>query len=249
MSKAETIYRTIARAQGLKRFFTGEPCRHGHVSERWVNDGKCIECGKVLNAKFHSKNPEKHKGYMRKYYEANSEKLIESSRNYHQNNPEIGKKAAAKWRRNNLEKARENTRNYMRDNVEKAKEWSRKWYYDNPERCKENNRRWREENQERIKETGRAWRQSNPEKMTANSMRRHAGKLQRTPAWVNHDDIAKIYAFAKELEKATGVKQHVDHIYPLRGKTCSGLHVAENLQVLPATANLRKHNKHPEELR
>jgi hypothetical protein len=36
--------RTVARAAGLKRFFTGRPCKHGHLSERYVSTGSCIAC-------------------------------------------------------------------------------------------------------------------------------------------------------------------------------------------------------------
>jgi hypothetical protein len=36
-SKAE------ARAQGLKRYFTGRPCRRSHLAERYL-DGHCVEC-------------------------------------------------------------------------------------------------------------------------------------------------------------------------------------------------------------
>lgn len=39
----------------------------------------------------------------------------------------------------------------------------------------------------------------------------------------------------------------VDHFYPLKGKAVSGLHVAENLRVIPAFDNLSKHNKMPDE--
>ena len=36
--------RQEALEAGEARYFTGEPCKHGHVSERWVMSGRCIAC-------------------------------------------------------------------------------------------------------------------------------------------------------------------------------------------------------------
>jgi len=41
------INRQDAKSLGLKRFFTGEPCKYGHVSERNVHDNRCRECMKI----------------------------------------------------------------------------------------------------------------------------------------------------------------------------------------------------------
>ena len=38
------ITRTEAQAQGLKTYFTGKPCKHGHVAERYTSRGICVEC-------------------------------------------------------------------------------------------------------------------------------------------------------------------------------------------------------------
>lgn len=40
------IDRHTARSLGHKRFFTGEPCIHNHVAQRWVSSATCIECVK-----------------------------------------------------------------------------------------------------------------------------------------------------------------------------------------------------------
>lgn len=33
-----------AKRLGLKRYFNGVPCKHGHVSERYVINHACIQC-------------------------------------------------------------------------------------------------------------------------------------------------------------------------------------------------------------
>lgn len=44
MLDRNVISRREAHAQGLKRFYTGEPCKRGHDSERFTSSGACIAC-------------------------------------------------------------------------------------------------------------------------------------------------------------------------------------------------------------
>lgn len=39
----------VARALGLTRYFTGKPCRNGHIAPRRVQDGRCIACKTAAN--------------------------------------------------------------------------------------------------------------------------------------------------------------------------------------------------------
>lgn len=44
MNKIEQ--KTQAKVKGLKRYFTGVPCKNGHISERVVSSGVCLGCKK-----------------------------------------------------------------------------------------------------------------------------------------------------------------------------------------------------------
>ena len=61
----------------------------------------------------------------------------------------------------------------------------------------------------------------------------------QTPAWANKSTINAVYREAKRI----GDSVHVDHVIPLQGRRVSGLHVAENLEIINAKDNLRKGNK------
>lgn len=38
------IKRETAKKKGLKKYFEGESCCNGHIAERYVSTGACIEC-------------------------------------------------------------------------------------------------------------------------------------------------------------------------------------------------------------
>jgi len=76
-------------------------------------------------------------------------------------------------------------------------------------------------------------------------MKRHATKMQATPAWADFAAIEAIYFEAARLTQETGVQHVVDHVHPLQGYKYGicGLHVASNLKVITRSENQRKHNK------
>ena len=66
---------------------------------------------------------------------------------------------------------------------------------------------------------------------------------RQTPSWADTEAIETIYRQAQRMTKETGVPHDVDHVIPLQGKLVSGLHVVENLAVIPRFANRSKSNK------
>ena len=41
--------RAEARARGASRYVTGLPCKLGHLTERYVSNGICVECKAIKN--------------------------------------------------------------------------------------------------------------------------------------------------------------------------------------------------------
>lgn len=65
---------------------------------------------------------------------------------------------------------------------------------------------------------------------------------KQTPPDADRHLITEFYKQAKFLTKTTGIQYHVDHIIPL---SKGGKHHQDNLQVITAKENLRKHAKIP----
>ena len=117
-----------------------------------------------------------------------------------------------------------------------------KWYRKNKERQIQYSKEWRAKNPERCRERNRRWARANTPLMNASKKKRHAMKRHAMPTWADQAAMKAIYQDAARLTKETGIKHVVDHIIPLANSLVCGLHVADNLQVLTAAANLRKWN-------
>ena len=104
------------------------------------------------------------------------------------------------------------------------------------------------DNKQRILSRSNLYYLNNKDAVYARTAKRRAMKSSATPRWLTEEDWFKInllYKIAHKVSVLTGVKMHVDHIYPLQGKTVCGLHCPLNLQVITATKNLEKGNSFP----
>lgn len=75
------ISKIEATAQELPLYFTGEPCKRGHICERYTLDGNCMECRKFTGI-IKEKNKEKIQQYQKEYRSLHNEKLKKQSSIY-----------------------------------------------------------------------------------------------------------------------------------------------------------------------
>jgi hypothetical protein len=114
--------RKQAMVLGLQHYFTGEPCRHGHIAKRYVSSAACSECSRIQTAKWDAANREYRNEKKRKRRAASPEKARErereAARKHRAANPEENREYCRKWRAVNQERVRE----YHRKRYAKAKD-------------------------------------------------------------------------------------------------------------------------------
>ena len=169
--KMEIITRSEAKALGLTHYFTGIPCKHGHLSRRRYKDRVCMDCDTAYQLRVARENPEKHRLKAKATYERTREKHLAQKRIY------------------------------------------------------------RQTNRAKVNALGKSYK---------------IRKKNRVPKWVDKEHmwlIKEAYELAQLRTNQFGYTWHVDHIIPLQGELVSGLHVIENLQVIPGIENIKKKNK------
>lgn len=104
--------RSDARDNGQSHYFTGIPCKHGHVAIRRTLDCVCSECKKSLDAGHYAKNREKIKSQVKLYIASNKVACQERSASYYQRNKESIRQYIDGWRSINAEHVRLKGRQY-----------------------------------------------------------------------------------------------------------------------------------------
>lgn len=97
--------RDEALASGEPRYFTGEPCGHGHIADRYTRNRMCVSCAKAHNDARgmppRVKNFASNEEYHRHYRKVNLEKLVAYNRAWRQANPDRANAQTKRWRSKN----------------------------------------------------------------------------------------------------------------------------------------------------
>lgn len=131
-------------------------------------------------------------------------------------------------------------------NPDKMQQCRAAWRAKNPEKLKAAESAWRTKNSVHIKNRKAKRYLSNPNVRAMHSEwsgQRRAAKKKALPAWANKFFISEAYRLAELRTRMLGYEWHVDHIVPLQSKRVCGLHVENNLRVIPAAQNRSKLNR------
>ena len=109
----EIIARADAKAQGLKFYFTGNPCVRGGISERRVSNGDCLceacracvnEKNRILDKRFREKNKQATAARKRRWAEKNKKLTNDRARRYRLRNKAVVADTKRRYYNQNREK-------------------------------------------------------------------------------------------------------------------------------------------------
>ena len=219
------ISRKEAKVSGLKHYYTGEPCKRGHIEQRLVSTCQCCKC------------------------------LYLGLKQWRTNNREESRRRDLKWKANNRERMKECGRARYALNPEKYVEKTKRYYRKNSEyvRLKRKKYHYRIRNNPEYKAAvalrGKKWRKLNPERAAINAkVNKHRRRAKEASAVgsFSSSNVKTIYKLQRGkcacCKIGLNKKYHVDHIVPLaRG----GTNYSNNLQLLCKPCNLTKSARDP----
>jgi hypothetical protein len=110
--------RAEAKAQGLKFYDTGKPCKHGHLSDRYASTAICVECVKISGVGRYKNNRDAQYASWRKWYEANKETHNTRVKRWQSENKDKVREDAKAWAKANPEKVKAKTLRHIKKHPE-----------------------------------------------------------------------------------------------------------------------------------
>jgi tRNA U54 and U55 pseudouridine synthase Pus10 len=185
---------------------------------------------------------------MRKRYQKNKVSVLKRCAEYRKRNAKKIKRYLANWYLQNKDHVLKRCAEYrQRDGMIERESARQKSRYEKKKKQIQATRKKRLNQNPDVKAKYLAYQREhyllNKPSYIEKSARKRARKMAATPSWANIAVIRQFYQLAAKLTKETGIRYAVDHVVPLQGRNVCGLHVENNLQVIPHKANLQKHNK------
>lgn len=266
----EIISRKQAKELGLKYYFTGKPCKHGHITERLTCNGDCVECRRDRVKSHYKDNKEKSAQRTKKWRELNKDKVKTYNTEYYKSNQDKIKK----YREDNKERMKEQRKprdQYHKEYYQKNKDRRKAYYQENKERISEYKKsyskknkdkinEWRDANWLKLKKSKREWNKQNPMQVFARStLQRIENGVDKKLLSMREIDVGYtqeefIQHIESQFEDGMSWENrsdwHVDHVRPIKLFLADGvtdlkiINALSNLQPLWAKDNLTKGSKY-----
>lgn len=119
------VTRAEARAKGLRHYFTGRPCKYGHLEQKQTSTGNCMACKRNFENQWRVSNPSEAKNKSKLRYHRNRKSILEAQRLDRINNSQKYK--------NKYLKRRDKNYIYGLKNRERMRENTKRWRQNNPQ--------------------------------------------------------------------------------------------------------------------
>lgn len=215
----EFISRKDAKVQGKTRYFTGLLCKNNHVAERYVSTHQCFSCVTASRPEYVP--------VVREVHPRTAAKLANEM--LYSTNSACSKGHIA-------DRYTSTGHCSVCLVLFSSKEEQRLKRYEYRSLTKDKKAAYDKEFDKNNKEYRSALKSEN--------------RAKRGKRYVSWDNELTRFVFEEAIHLAeirkdiTGYAWHVDHVIPLNGKLVSGLHVWNNLAVIPATENMSKSNSY-----
>ena len=252
------VTRKQALAAGLTRYFTGKPCKRGHIADRLTSAEQCVECHRIsqkncdpevrrANKKRHYEKRKDHiADRQRKYYLANLDKVQATHAEYHKKHKDRINANTRRWVAENKDRKAASDRAYVAANAEHVKARRREYSQANARQINERCKAWYERNREREYAIRREYQRLHPEQYREYRRNQKAaralapGKHSAADVraiWARQDKKCAVPDCEHPIAENGKLRFHVDHIIAL---TNGGTNWPHNLQILCPTHNIQK---------
>lgn len=116
------VTRKAAKAAGAKRYFTGKPCKRGHISEYYTSIAQCVACSRAQTYEWAEQNPDRWDESRKQWRADNPEKINQQVRAWREAHPDQRRATLKLWREKNRKKHSEQrkARRLAKPNVYRA---------------------------------------------------------------------------------------------------------------------------------
>lgn len=233
-----------AKRLGLKHYFTGKPCKRGHIQQRLTSCRKCLDC----QTGYYEERKEEWSAKGAEYRRQNPEKKRQQDRDYRDKNRDrIHKRKKEYWQRTRTEQ------------LARKKEYREK----NKDRARASIKRWESENKERVMAAKLMYekkrRANDPIYAIKRRMRVAVSRFARLNGYEKSASTEAIIGcswqefrvhierqFPKGMSWENMSEWHIDHIVPMASAKTEEdvlrLNHFTNLRPLWAIENLKKSN-------